>query len=165
MDGTETSPTAPAVERVRAALEARGYANPPVREFEERTATAVDAANALGTSVGHIVKSLVFMAGDTPLLVLTSGPNRVDVTELARLQGASIRRANADEVRSATGFSIGGVPPLGHTQTLTTYVDRDLLQYDTVWASAGTNNTVFSIDPHVLARITNAQVADLKQIE
>ena len=163
MDGTETSPRVPAVERVCAALAASGYANPPIREFEERTATAVDAATALGTSVDHIVKSLVFMSGERPVLVLASGPNRVDVAALARLTGGSVRRANADEVRSVTGFSIGGVPPVGHAQTLTTYIDRDLLQYDVVWAAAGTNNTVFSIDPRDLARITNASVVDVKQ--
>jgi prolyl-tRNA editing enzyme YbaK/EbsC (Cys-tRNA(Pro) deacylase) len=109
------------------------------------------------------VKSLVFMAADQPILVLASGPNRVDVDKVARLVGEPVVRANANQVRRATGFAIGGVPPVGHPESLTTYVDRDLLQYDQVWAAAGTPNTVFSIVPTELVRITAGRVEDVTQ--
>jgi prolyl-tRNA editing enzyme YbaK/EbsC (Cys-tRNA(Pro) deacylase) len=148
----------PSVERVRAALAAHGFDGVRVEEFPEGTATAADAAAAIGTSVGRIVKSLVFMAGERPVLILTSGPNRVDVDKLAHLVGQPVRRANADQVRQSTGFAVGGVPPVGHTQPLLTFIDRDLLKYDQVWASAGTPRTVFCIDPSDLARITGATI-------
>ena len=149
--------------RVTAALATHGLEDVQVREFDERTATAVDAAAAIGTSVERIVKSLVFMAGDQPIMVLASGPNRVDVDKVARLVGQPITRARADQVRDLTGFAIGGVPPVGHRQPLATYVDRDLLQYDAVWAAAGTPNAVFRIPPADLVRITNGVVEDLAQ--
>jgi prolyl-tRNA editing enzyme YbaK/EbsC (Cys-tRNA(Pro) deacylase) len=150
-------------ERVRAALAARGLAEIRIREFTESTATAADAAAALETSVGRIVKSLVFMVADEPVLVLASGPNRVDVSKLACLAGHAVTRANAEQVRKLTGFAIGGVPPIGHTQRLRAFVDRDLLQYDVVWAAAGTPKSVFPIEPRELVRITDGQVADLAQ--
>jgi prolyl-tRNA editing enzyme YbaK/EbsC (Cys-tRNA(Pro) deacylase) len=149
------------VERVRASLIALGVEAPEIREFAASTATAVDAAAAIGTSVGRIVKSLVFMAGEMPILVLASGPNRVDTERLGVLLGTRVRRADADQVRQATGFAIGGVPPVGHTTRLATYVDRDLLQYDEVWAAAGTPTSVFPIDPPTLVRITAGQVAEI----
>jgi prolyl-tRNA editing enzyme YbaK/EbsC (Cys-tRNA(Pro) deacylase) len=148
-------------ERVRAALAARGLDQLTVREFSQSTATAADAAAAIGTGVAQIVKSLVFLAGDQPILVLASGPNRVDVDKLAALLGQPIRRANADQVRELTGFAVGGVPPIGHTQPLPTYVDRDLLQHGEVWASAGTPRSVFPITPSELVRVTAGQVAEL----
>ena len=148
-------------DRVRAVLAAHGVSDARLKEFAESTATAVDAAAAIGTSVGRIVKSLVFMAGDRPILVLTSGPNRVDLEKLAGLVGQPISRANPDQVRQHTGFAIGGVPPVGHTRRLTTYVDRALLQYDEVWAAAGTPNAVFPIEPRELMRITDGRVADV----
>jgi prolyl-tRNA editing enzyme YbaK/EbsC (Cys-tRNA(Pro) deacylase) len=148
-------------DRVRAALAASGVQDAKLKEFAESTATAVGAAAAIGTTVGRIVKSLVFKAGDRPILVLASGPNRVDVHKVAALVGKSITRANADQVRELTGFAVGGVPPIGHAQPLTTYIDRDLLAYDEVWAAAGTPNSVFSIGPHDLVRITGGSVADV----
>jgi prolyl-tRNA editing enzyme YbaK/EbsC (Cys-tRNA(Pro) deacylase) len=150
------------VERVRAALATHGLEHLTLREFAESTATAADAAAAIGTTVGRIVKSLVFMAGDQPVLVLTSGPNRVDTNKVSAALGKPIVRATADQVRQLTGFAIGGVPPIGHTQPLTTLVDRDLLQYDEVWAAAGTPNMVFSISPVDLVRISNGLVEDVK---
>jgi prolyl-tRNA editing enzyme YbaK/EbsC (Cys-tRNA(Pro) deacylase) len=163
MDRTPTSPRLSSHERVRAALAAHGLDDLPMREFAESTATALDAAAAIGTTVERIVKSLVFAAGEQPVLVLASGPNRVDLTKLAALVGAPLRRASADQVRTWTGFAIGGVPPVGHIQRLQTYLDRDLLQYAEVWAAAGTPNTVFAIDPRLLVRITAAQVAQLAE--
>ncbi len=149
------------VERVRATLAAAGLADVPVREYAARTATASDAAASIGTTVGRIVKSLVFMAGAQPVLVLASGPNRVDVDKVGRLLGQPITRASADQVRALTGFAIGGVPPVGHTQPLATYIDRHLLQYDEVWAAAGTPNAVFSIAPDDLVRITDGLIEDV----
>jgi Cys-tRNA(Pro) deacylase len=149
------------VDRVRAALEAQGLADVQVREFAESTATAADAAAAVGASVGRIVKSLVFMAGEQPILALVSGPNRVDVQKLASLAGQPVKRANADQVRELTGFAVGGVPPLGHSQALPTYIDQDLLRYDQVWAAAGTPRTVFPIAPDDLVRVTGGRVVDV----
>jgi prolyl-tRNA editing enzyme YbaK/EbsC (Cys-tRNA(Pro) deacylase) len=149
-----------AVERVRASLVALGVRQPDIKQFEASTATAADAAAAIGTPVGSIVKSLVFMAADLPILVLASGANRVDTERLGMLLGQPIRRADATQVREATGFAIGGVPPVGHPTLLPTYVDRDLLQYAKLWAAAGTPSAVFVIDPFTLVRITAGQVAD-----
>lgn len=150
-----------AVERVRKTLAAHGLEHLEVREFSASTATASDAAAAIGTTVGRIVKSLVFLAAEEPILVLASGPNRVDVEKVSQLLGKPISRANANQVRQMTGFSIGGVPPVGHSQQLSTLVDRDLLQYDEVWAAAGTSNAVFSIAPTDLVRITAGRVEDV----
>jgi len=135
-----------------------------VRHFPEGTRTAQEAAQAVGASLGQIAKSMVFMADGKPVLVLTSGPNRVDAAKVAQHLGASrVRRASADEVRAATGFAIGGVPPFGHTQRLPIFLDRDLLQFEAVWAAAGTANTVFSIEPKRLAEASGAIVADVKE--
>ena len=152
-----------ATERVRASLAANGLGGAAIREFDASTATSADAAAAIGTSVERIVKSLVFMAGEAPVLVLASGSNRVDTRKLAALAGQPVRRANADQVREATGFAIGGVPPLGHAQALRTFVDRDLLQYDEVWAAAGTPNSVFAIAPEHLVRVAGGTVADVAE--
>lgn len=148
------------VERVVAALAALGV-EAQVTEFPQSTRTAEEAAAAIGAQVGQIVKSLVFMAGEQPVLALVSGVNRADTHRLATLAGAPIRRADADAVRAATGFAIGGVPPVGHATSLPTYLDRDLLRYETVWAAAGTPNAVFPITPAELERISGATVADL----
>jgi Cys-tRNA(Pro) deacylase len=149
-----------AVARVVAALHDAGIET-EVKEFAESTRTAEDAAAAIGTSVGQIVKSLVFLAGGSPILALVSGSNRADTKRLTTLAGASITRADADTARAATGYSIGGVPPIGHATRLVTYLDRDLLRYDVVWAAAGTPNAVFSITPQQLAEIAGAQVVEL----
>ena len=156
-------PTLTSLERVRAALAELGLSEVTIKQFDESTATAVEAAVAIGTDVERIVKSLLFMAGETPILVLASGPNRVDVHKVAQLIGQPITRASADQVRRFTGFAIGGVPPVGHAQPLQAYVDRDLLQYDEVWAAAGTPSSVFAIAPSELVRITSAAVSDLAQ--
>lgn len=148
------------VARVVAALAALGV-DARVTEFPQSTRTAEEAATAVGAEVGQIVKSLVFLAGEQPILALVSGANRVDPAKLAALVGALIRRADADAARAATGFSIGGVPPVGHAMSLPTYLDRDLLRYMTVWAAAGTPNAVFPIAPAELERITGATAVDL----
>lgn len=132
-----------------------------VIEFAESTRTAEEAAAAIGTQIAQIVKSLVFMAGDAPVLALVSGTNRLDTARLRRWTGAPPRRASANEVRNATGFAIGGVPPVGHARPLRTFIDRDLTRYDVVYAAAGTPHAVFAIAPAELARITGGQVVDL----
>lgn len=133
-----------------------------ITEFAESTRTAEEAAAAVNSTVGQIVKSLVFLTGEQPVLAMVSGANRVDTAKLAQAAGCSISRANADLVRAATGFSIGGVPPVGHSTPLATFLDRDLLRYPLVWAAAGTPNAVFPIAPDELQRITEATVADLR---
>jgi prolyl-tRNA editing enzyme YbaK/EbsC (Cys-tRNA(Pro) deacylase) len=150
-----------APQRVQAALAAAGVVA-RIEEFPASTRTAQDAAAAVGTGVGQILKSLVFLAGDTPVLALVSGANRLDPTRLASLTGASIGKADADAVRQATGYSIGGVPPTGFPAPIPTFIDRDLLQYDVVWAAAGTPRHVFPIAPQELVRVTGGSVADLK---
>jgi prolyl-tRNA editing enzyme YbaK/EbsC (Cys-tRNA(Pro) deacylase) len=147
-------------DRVQAALTAAGV-DVRIQEFPSSTRTAVEAAATVGTSVAQIVKSLVFLAGDSPILALVSGANRLDTQRLGALTGAAIGKADANSVREATGYAIGGVPPLGFPAPIPTFIDRDLLQYDVVWAAAGTPRHVFPITPQDLLRITNGRVADL----
>ena len=137
-----------------------------VTEHPDGTRTAEDAARAIGVGVGQIVKSLVFMVGDAPVLALVSGPNRLDERKLAAAASdqAPVRRCDADQVRAATGYPIGGVPPFGHPSTLPTFVDEDLLGYDVVWAAAGTPRHNFSITPSDLVGVTGGTVADLKSV-
>jgi prolyl-tRNA editing enzyme YbaK/EbsC (Cys-tRNA(Pro) deacylase) len=135
-----------------------------VREFPEGTRTAVDAARAVGCDVDQIVKSLVFVADGTPVLVLTSGGNRVDPAKVARLTGAAaVRKADADEARTATGFAIGGTPPFGHPRPLEVLVDRDLIRFELVWAAAGTPRHVFPISPAALLEASGGQVTDVAE--
>jgi prolyl-tRNA editing enzyme YbaK/EbsC (Cys-tRNA(Pro) deacylase) len=113
--------------------------------------------------VGQIVKSLVFTADGRPLLVVASGANRVDERRLGALAGGKIRRADPDTVKQATGYTIGGVPPIGLVSPLAVYVDRDLLGYELVYAAAGLPECVFPIAPAELVRATGGQVVDLKE--
>jgi Cys-tRNA(Pro) deacylase len=151
-----------APDRVQAALSAAGV-DARIQEFPASTRTAQEAAAAVGSSVRQIVKSLVFLAGDAPVLALVSGANQLDLDRLATLTGTAIGKADADAVRQATGYSIGGVPPTGFTAPIPTFIDRDLLQYDVVWAAAGTPRHVFRITPAELIRITAGTVADLRR--
>lgn len=128
-----------------------------VVEFPSGTRTADDAASAIGCTVAQIVKSLVLMANDAPLLALTSGANRVDLTQLAAHLGAArVRMATADEAHAATGYAIGGTPPFGHPADLLTVCDRDLTRFAEVWAAAGTPMSVFRITPDRLLEVTGA---------
>ncbi len=154
---------ASATHRVREALAALGLGT-DIIEFPQGTRTAQDAAAAIGTTVGQIVKSLVFLADGRPVLVLTSGRNRVDSAKLAREAGATrIERADADRVRAETGFAIGGVPPVGHATPMDTFIDQDLLAYDVIYAAAGTPTAIFPIAPRDLIRATGGRSADLAQ--
>lgn len=134
-----------------------------VRRFPEGTKTAQDAAAAVGCNVAQIVKSLVFIADDRPVLALTSGANRVDLDKLAALTGAShVRRATPEEARAATGFAVGGTPPFGHPERLLAFLDEELARHDDVWAAAGTPDAVFRTTPSELTRAAAAEVVDLK---
>lgn len=135
-----------------------------VREFPEGTRTAVDAARAVGCDVGQIVKSLVFMAGGTPVVALVSGANRVDERRLGDVAGHPVSKADANTARAATGYAIGGVPPFGHATAVPVYMDRDLLRYPVVWAAAGRPDSVFEIEPERLRELSKAVVSDLKPI-
>jgi prolyl-tRNA editing enzyme YbaK/EbsC (Cys-tRNA(Pro) deacylase) len=133
-----------------------------VREFPEGTRTAADAARAIGCAVDQIVKSLVFVADTDPVLVLTSGGNRVDVVKVGKQTGsAGVRKADAEEVRAATGYAIGGTPPFGHARELPVLVDRHLTGFEVVWAAAGTPRHVFPITPGDLVRSSGGRVADV----
>jgi prolyl-tRNA editing enzyme YbaK/EbsC (Cys-tRNA(Pro) deacylase) len=133
-----------------------------VRQFPDGTRTAADAARAIGCQVDQIVKSLVFVADSEPVLVLTSGGNRVDVVKVGRERSAAVvRKADAGEVRAATGYAIGGTPPFGHARHLPVLVDRHLTGFDVVWAAAGTPRHVFPITPADLVRATGGEVADV----
>lgn len=133
-----------------------------VQEFPDGTRTADDAAAAIGVAVGQIVKSLVFLADEAPVVALVSGANQLSEAKLAAAAGASSTgRASADEVREATGYPVGGVPPFAHASTLATFVDEDLLAFDILWAAAGTPHHNFSITPAELVRLSGGTVADL----
>jgi prolyl-tRNA editing enzyme YbaK/EbsC (Cys-tRNA(Pro) deacylase) len=136
--------------------------------FDQSTKTAVDAARAVGAQVGQIVKSLVFVEAATAVeayLALVSGANRVDLQRLAEaLAVAAVRRATADEAYAATCFAIGGIPPFGHCKLVRTVMDPDLLDFETVWAAAGTGNTVFEIAPPTLRDLAGATVVAVAEI-
>ena len=135
-----------------------------VTRFPADTRTAQDAAAAIRCPVGAIVKSLVLDSDDGPLMVLTSGANRVSYGKVAAVTGRTgIRRADAETARAATSFPVGGVSPFGHPTSLPMLLDRDLLAYDEVWASAGTPDSVFPIAPDVLASATAAESADIAE--
>ena len=153
----------PNVARVVAAARERGL-KITTKRFPEGTKTAQDAANAIGVSVGQIVKSLVFAVDGEIVMAFVSGANQLDEKKLAQAAGGmKCSRVDADAVREATGFPIGGVPPLGLATQMRIFVDPDLLQYDEVWAAAGTWHDVFAINPHDLQRVTNGVVVDLKR--
>jgi Cys-tRNA(Pro) deacylase len=134
------------------------------RRFPEGTKTAADAAAAIGVTVGQIVKSLVFGVDNEIVMALVSGSNQLDEKKLAAAAGGSkCSRVDADAVRAATGYPIGGVPPFGHTTQLRVFVDPDLLQYDEVWAAAGTWNDNFGANPNDIVRVAGGVVTDLKR--
>jgi prolyl-tRNA editing enzyme YbaK/EbsC (Cys-tRNA(Pro) deacylase) len=133
-----------------------------VKEFPAGTRTAVDAARAVGCELGQIVKSLVFIAGGRPVVALVSGANRLDERRLATIAGEPVQKADAGIARTATGYSIGGVPPFGHATEVPVFMDRDLLGFSVVWAAAGRPDSVFEIAPERLKELSNATVMDLK---
>ena len=153
----------PNVKRVVEAGLALGLTIEP-RQFPEGTKTAADAAAAIGVDIGQIVKSLIFAVDGEVVLAYVSGANQLDEKKLAAAAGgAKCARVDADVVREATGFPIGGVPPFGHTKQLRVFIDPDLLQWPEVWAAAGTWNDVFGIEPHKLVEASGGVVVDLKR--
>ncbi len=153
----------PSAQRVQDAADARGLAVTVV-EMAQPTRTAQEAAAACGVTVGQIVKSLVFLGATTgkPYLLLVSGANRVNEKGVAAHLGEKLERPDADAVRALTGYAIGGIPPFGHDTTLATYMDRDLMQYDVIWAAAGTPKAVFRTEPGRLRDVTGAVVVAVK---
>jgi prolyl-tRNA editing enzyme YbaK/EbsC (Cys-tRNA(Pro) deacylase) len=130
--------------------------------FPRETRTAIDAAHAVGCELDQIVKSLVFQAGEEPLLYLVSGANRLDEAKAMELAGVgSLLRADAATAKQVTGFSIGATPPFGHATTLRVFMDEDLLVFDQVWAAAGRPDSVFPAEPRTLAAATGATVGPL----
>ena len=153
----------PNVVRVMEAARERGL-EITTKRFPEGTKTAADAAAAIGVSVGQIVKSLVFGVDTEIVMALVSGSNQLDEKKLALAAGgAKCVRVDADAVRDATGYPIGGVPPFGHSTQLRVFVDPDLLQYDEVWAAAGTWNDNFGANPNDIVRVAGGVVTDLKR--
>jgi prolyl-tRNA editing enzyme YbaK/EbsC (Cys-tRNA(Pro) deacylase) len=149
------------VVRVVEAGAAIGLTVEPVR-FPEGTKTAIDAATAIGCDVGQIVKSLIFAVDGEVVLAYVSGANQLDEAKLADAAGGlKCSRVDADAVRTATGFPIGGVPPFGHATELRVFIDPDLLQYDAVWAAAGTWHDVFSLTPRQLVDASGGVVVEL----
>jgi prolyl-tRNA editing enzyme YbaK/EbsC (Cys-tRNA(Pro) deacylase) len=153
----------PTAQKVQDLLTSQGF-NCNVIEHTESTRTAQEAADRAGCELGQIIKSLIFKGATShkPILVLTSGANRVDEKRISEYAGESIVRAEADFVRKVTGFAIGGVPPLGHAQKMETYLDEDLLQYKTVWGAAGTPNAIFELTPDDLIKMTAGKVVRVK---
>lgn len=143
------------VDRFRAATAELGLS---IVEQSASTHTAQEAADAVGATVGAIVKSLVFLADDSPILVLASGPNRVNSEALSERLGLTLQKADADTVKSVTGFSIGGVPPFGHPTALVTVMDEDFFAQQELWAAAGSSTAVFAISPARLQELSGARV-------
>ena len=153
----------PSAQKVQQALNAFGL---PlyVLELPASTRSAVEAAQAVGCRVEQIAKSLIFRSSlsGRPVLVIASGPNRVNEKKIGELLGEPIGKADADFVRQRTGFAIGGVPPVGHAEPLETFIDEDLLKLDEIWAAAGTPNAVFRLTPLDLVKITSGRVVAVK---
>jgi prolyl-tRNA editing enzyme YbaK/EbsC (Cys-tRNA(Pro) deacylase) len=149
--------------KVQDALNTRGFSCKVV-ELPDSTHTAKEAAQAIGCGVEQIVKSLIFKGkhSNKPLLVVASGTNRVSEKRLGELAGEPITKADADFVRQHTGFAVGGVPPVGHTEQIETFIDEDLLQYEEIWAAAGTPFAVFRLTPSDLQTMTGGRTVSIK---
>jgi prolyl-tRNA editing enzyme YbaK/EbsC (Cys-tRNA(Pro) deacylase) len=158
--GEIARPLSASAQRVQDALDAAGVATRIV-EYDAPARTSVEAAAVLGCEVGQIAKSLVFRsASGVPVLVIASGAHRVDEAKVAALAGDRIGKADAGFVRTVTGYAIGGIPPLAHATRAITFVDRNLLAYDTVYAAGGTPHAMFPIAPRDLVRVAQGTVAD-----
>ncbi len=149
--------------KVQEALKDKGF-DCTVTELPGSTRTAKEAAIAVGCQVGQIVKSLIFKGkkSNTPILVVASGSNRVDVRKIGEIVSESIKMADADFVRKETGFAIGGVPPLGHSERLKTFIDEDLYEFDEIWAAAGNPHALFKLTPDELVKMTDGQIISVK---
>jgi len=157
-------PLNPSAQKVQNLLNERGLPHLQVQEHTQSTRTAQEAADAVGCTVGQIVKSLIFRGADSklPYLLLVSGSNRVDVHGVEERLGEKLEKPDADYVREVTGFAIGGVPPIGHAQHLEALIDPDLLQYERIFAAAGTPNAVFGLSPDELLKLTGGRAMGVK---
>ena len=153
----------PSAQKIQDQLNALGF-DYNVIEHAESTRTAQEAADRAGCELGQIVKSLIFKGKESgkPILVLTSGANRVDEERISGYAAEPISRADADFVRAVTGFAIGGVPTFGHIQKMETYIDEDFLQYQMIWAAAGTPNAIFELKTEDLPKMTEGKVVKVK---
>ena len=156
-------PLSPSAQKVQDTLTSLGF-DYTVVEHAGSTRTAQEAADRAGCELGQIVKSLIFKGKTSakPILVLTSGANRVDEKRISEYASEAITRPDADFVRVVTGFAIGGVPPIGHLQKMETYIDEDFLQYETIWAAAGTPNAIFELKTNDLQKMTEGSVVQVK---
>ena len=154
----------PSAQKVQNFLTSNGYTHVVV-EHNQSTRSAAEAAAAIGCTVAQIAKSLVFITRITrkPVLVIASGANRVNTKRIGAALSEPIDRADPDFVHQATGFAIGGVPPVGHTQPVETFIDEDLLQFETIWAAAGAPTAVFELTPTELVKLTSGRVLALKE--
>ena len=157
------TPLSSSAQKIQDLLNSLGY-DYTVIEHTESTRTAQEAADRAGCELGQIVKSLIFRGKTSgkPILVLTSGANRVDEKRISGYAGESIGRADADFVRAVTGFAIGGVPPIGHVKEMETYLDEDFLSYQTIWAAAGTPNAIFELRTEDLQKMTKGKIVQVK---
>ncbi|MDO9303107.1 MAG: YbaK/EbsC family protein [Anaerolineales bacterium] len=157
------STLSPSAQKIQNLLNSLGY-DYTVIEHAESTRTAQEAADRAGCELGQIVKSLIFRGKTSgkPILVLTSGANRVDEKRISGYAGESISRADADFVRTVTGFAIGGVPPIGHHEKMETYLDEYFLSYQTIWAAAGTPNAIFELKTEDLQKMTDGKIVQVK---
>jgi len=153
----------PSPQKVQDVLKALGFANQVV-ELQVTTRTSADAAQAVGCTVEQIAKSIVFKGIQThkPILVIASGPNRVNEKRIEELISEPLGKADADYVRKHTGFVIGGVPPVAHLEKLEIFIDEDLLRYEEIWAAAGSPNAVFKLAPSELIKMTGGRVISIK---
>ncbi|MBU6955626.1 YbaK/EbsC family protein [Hahella sp. HN01] len=151
-------------QRVQLFLQENGFAM-EVKELPDSTRTAKEAADAIGCSVPQIAKSLVFKDADLdkPVLIVASGSNRVDTKKIEQATGIRLSKADGDFVKKRVGYAIGGVPPVGHTEKVTTFLDPDLKEFETIWAAAGTPFAVFSLKPDDLERLTGGTFLDLAE--
>jgi len=150
-------------QKVQGALKALGLANQVV-ELQSTTRTSADAAQAVGCRVEQIAKSIIFQGKQThkPVLVIASGPNRVNEKRIEEFISEPLGKADADYVRKHTGFVIGGVPPIGHLEKLEIFIDEDLLKYEEIWAAAGSPNAIFRLTPSDLIKMTGGRVVSIK---
>jgi prolyl-tRNA editing enzyme YbaK/EbsC (Cys-tRNA(Pro) deacylase) len=158
-----TAPLSASARKVQEALARAGFAH-TVIELAHPVRSAQAAADAVGCQVAQIAKSIVFRAASSgrPVLVITSGANRVNEARVAALLGEPLAKADPDFVRDHTGFAIGGVPPLGHAAPLETFIDEDLLAHGRIWAAAGHPNALFELDPRELAAMSGGRVAGVR---
>jgi Cys-tRNA(Pro) deacylase len=153
----------PSAQKVQDTLQSLGF-NLQVIEFQQTTRTSAEAAQAVGCEVGQIAKSLIFRSKQSgkAILIIASGANRVDEKKIRALVGEKVEKPDADFVREQTGFAIGGVPPVGHTQKIETLIDEDLLKFDFIWGAGGTPNAVFKLTPQDLVKMTDGRVVNIR---